>query len=370
MRGPLIIGGGPAGAAAACLMAQAGDPVTLLERQRGPADKVCGDFLSAEAIESLGTLGIDLAALQPAPIRAVRLIHDSRIVEAPLPFAALGLSRCALDEAILQHAAALGATVQRGCAVSRLAATADGFVATCGGLGEVGGDCVFLATGKHDLRGLARSRPGSTSLGLKMYYELAEDQRQQLSGAVELVLFPGGYAGLQTVEHGRVVLCLLMPADRFRHSGGQWAPVMAALCAGAPHLAQRLRGARPLLPRPLAVAGIPYGHLQPAGGPAGLFRLGDQACVIPSLTGDGVAIALLSAALAVGAWRAGQGAGAYHALLAGRLRRQMRAAAALHGLCLTPRLQALAVMGAGVWPSAVVWAAAATRLPSGASVAA
>ncbi|HET8996874.1 MAG TPA: FAD-dependent monooxygenase [Acetobacteraceae bacterium] len=365
MRGPLIIGGGPAGAAAACLLAQAGDPVTLLERQRGPADKVCGDFLSAEAVEALQRLGIDLAALHPAPIHAVRLIHNARIAEAPLPFTALGLSRRALDEAILQRAVALGATVHRGCTVSGLAASKDGFAATCGGMGEIGSNSVFLATGKHDLRGLARRRPGGGPVGLKMYYELVDNQRQQLAGAVELVLFPGGYAGLQAVEHGRAVLCLLMQADRFRQAGGQWSVVLAALCAGASHLAQRLRGARAVLPRPLAVAGIPYGHLQPAAGPAGLYRLGDQACVIPSLTGDGVAIALHSAAMAAAAWRGGQGASAYHALLARGLRRQMRTASLLHGLCLAPRLQSVAVMAAGLWPSTVGWGATATRVRSG-----
>lgn len=363
MRAPLIIGGGPAGAAAACLLARSGQAVTLLERQRGPADKVCGDFLSVEAIDVLTALGIDLPALHPAPIRCLRLIHAKRAVEVPLPFAALGLSRRVLDEAVLRHAIALGATVHRGCAVRGLRKGQAGWIAHCDELGDVAGDTAFLATGKHDLRGFARPARHAQFIGLKMYYDLAPDQQAALSGAVELALFPGGYAGLQCVEQGRAVLCLLVGADRFRHAGGQWASLLAELRGLTPHLAQRLRGARQRLPRPLAVAAIPYGHLQQPPVCEGLFRLGDQACVIPSLTGDGVAIALHSAALAVAAWRDGQGADGYHRTLAQRLRPPMRAASLLHLLCLTPRLQSLVGIAVGMRPQLAVRAATATRVP-------
>lgn len=362
MRAPLIIGGGPAGAAAACLLAQSGETVTLLERQRGPVDKVCGDFLSAEAVKLLAALGIEVSALHPAPIRRVRLIHAAHVAEAALPFAAFGLSRRALDEAVLQRAIALGATVHRGCGVRALRPGQGAWVARCDGLGDVRSEAVFLATGKHDLRGFARPQPSEQRLGLKMYYELAPDQQTVLDGVVELMLFQGGYAGLQCVERRRAVLCLLVRTEWFRRSGGQWEPMLAELYSMVPYLLHRLHGARQLLPRPLAVAGLPYGHLQRLPVCAGLFRLGDQACVTPSLTGDGVAIALHSAALAVAAWRKRQGADGYHATLAQHLRPQMCLASLLHHLCLTPRLQPLVSLCTEVWPQLATRAAAATRL--------
>ena len=363
MRAPLIIGGGPAGAAAACLIARAGQPVTLLERHAGPVDKVCGDFLSAEAIDMLDRLGVDLPALQPAPIATVRLIHRHRIAQAALPFAALGLSRRALDEAVLQRAAALGATVLRGHAVRGLYAGPDGMVARCDPPAEFASDAVFLATGKHDLRGAARPVRAGGPIGWKTYYDLAPDQQQALRGAVELVLLRDGYAGLQCVEHGRAVLCVMMRAERVRGVGGTWDAVLAGLIDEAPHLRLRLHGAQARLSRPLAVAGIPYGHLQPAS-PSGpeLFRLGDQGCVIPSLTGDGVAIALHSAELAVAAWQDGRGAAGYHRALQ-RLRPQMRAASLIHLLCRSSQLQPLIAAAARAWPAVLTLAAAATRIP-------
>ena len=363
MRPPLIIGGGPAGAAAACLLARAGAPPTLLERLPGPADKVCGDFVSAEAIAMLQDLGIDLPALHPAHIATLRVVHGRRVAEIALPFPALGLTRRALDEALLQRAAQLGATVRRGHAVRSLQAGPHGIHIRSDLPTGFAGEAVFLATGKHELRGVSRPTRTLRPLGLKTYFDLAPDQAASLQGAVELVLLRDGYAGLQCVEFGRVVLCLVTGADRMRHADGNWPMLLAELLDEAPHLRLRLRGARDRLPRPLAIAGIPYGHLQlPDPHEPGLFRLGDQGCVIPSLTGDGVAIALHSAVLAVAVWQSGGDAVTYHRTLARQLRRQMRIAGLIHGLCGTRALQPLLAAAARACPAAVVLAARSTRI--------
>ena len=65
-----IVGGGPAGAAAAIRLARAGVRVTLVERTRQVHDKVCGEFLGGTALDALGELGIDVAALGARPISA------------------------------------------------------------------------------------------------------------------------------------------------------------------------------------------------------------------------------------------------------------------------------------------------------------
>jgi flavin-dependent dehydrogenase len=105
----LVIGGGPAGAAAATALAEAGRRVVLIERTPGPHDKVCGEFISEEAARYLHALGIEPGALGAEPIEAVRLSAGGPVVATALPFTALSLSRRALDEAMLQGAAARGA---------------------------------------------------------------------------------------------------------------------------------------------------------------------------------------------------------------------------------------------------------------------
>jgi flavin-dependent dehydrogenase len=356
---PLIVGGGPAGSAAAIQLARGGCRPTLIERQPGPVDKVCGDFLSAEAITIITALGVDLAALDPAPIRALRLVHGGGSAETRLPFPAMAVSRRVLDEALLTRAAAEGAVVHRGHAVRRV--EVDELRVDAGALGTFRPPAIFLATGKHDLRGLAR--PGRTGgpIGLKNYFVLAPAQHAALAGHVELVMFPGGYAGLQPVEAGRATLCLIVSARRWEHVGQRWDSLLDALTARSPHLAGRLAGAIPLLERPLAVAGVPYGYLHPPAAQTGLYRLGDQASVIPSLTGDGVSIALASGALAAETWLKAGDAALYHRRLYDRLRGQMRLAVLIHRAALGSAQPLLLAAGRAA-PALMRLAATRTRL--------
>ncbi len=84
--------------------------------------------------------------------------------------------------------------------------------------------------------------------GLKMYFALDRAQLAALRGHVELVLFAGGYAGLQLVEADRAVLCALVPRAQLRPRAGRWGSLLHSLTAELPHLAMRLSGARALLP--------------------------------------------------------------------------------------------------------------------------
>ena len=362
LSGPVIIGGGPAGASAAIALARAGHVATLIERNVGAKDKVCGDFLSAEAVAVVEALGVDLSTA--STITGLRLVHKNRAAVTELPFIARGLSRRALDEALLGLARAAGAAVLRGHRVTKFAQDRSRMWLDCGALGRIAADTVFLATGKHELHGAARSgRGGKGLVGLKMYYLLAPSQRAATRCQVELILLAGGYAGLQLVEADRAVLCLLLPAARLRAVDGRWHNLLDSLADESPHLRQRLTGARALLDRPLAVAGLPYGYIHAPTGcdPPGLFRVGDQAAVIGSLTGDGVALALGSGLLAARNWLAGGSCVDYHRLLALRLSRQMRVASAIHRFCLAKAWQPHAVTVCSLWPQAVRLAAAATR---------
>jgi len=364
MQPPLIIGGGPAGAAAAAVIAAAGCEIRLIERTSGPTDKVCGDFLSVDALALLHALDIDPLALGGASITRLRLVHRGHMAETKLPFRAVGLTRRALDEALLQQAAARGAAVLRGKAVQRLEPGAGGFTAQTNALGPLSAASVFLATGKHDLRGVPRPHGRDEPVGLKMYYALTPEQRAELQDCIELVLFPGGYAGLQMVEHGRAVLCLMLSARRFRGAGASWDRLFAGFAATAPHLVSRLSGATPTLDRPLAIAAIPYGyrHRSLPAAPPNLFRLGDQACVIPSLVGDGVAIALASGTLAARTWLRRADAAAYDRLLQQHLSRQLRLASLLHKGCTAPALQPLVAALARAGPGLMRVVAGATRI--------
>ena len=219
----LIVGGGPAGASAAIALARGGAMPVLIERAPGERDIVCGGFLGWDAIASLKKLGLDPAALGAKPIHRLRLVSRAKIVEAALPNAAAGLSRRRLDATLLQMAEEAGAAVLRG----RAARALEGHCLRLDDGEEMEGDAIFLATGKHELRGAAReigTRP--VSVGLRAAFAPSAETGRALAGTIELHLYGGGYAGLLLQEDGAVNLCLTAARDRL---GGGPEALVAAL---------------------------------------------------------------------------------------------------------------------------------------------
>lgn len=360
----LIVGGGPAGAAVACLLAAANRPPLLIEREAEPRHKVCGEFLSWEAQAALGALGVDLEALGASHITRLRLIHGHDIAEAALPFTARGLTRRALDAALLARAETLGARVLRGVAVRAITADGAGLKVEADTTQQV--DALFLASGKHDVRGQKRDARGTVDdlIGFKSYVRLSDAQAQALDGYIEVMLFDGGYAGLQRVENGLANLCLLVTRRRFARVAKRWPDLLAALAEETPHLAARLDGAVEQLARPLTIAGLPYGfiHRPNSADPIRLFRVGDQLGVIPSFAGDGLSIALLSGAAAARAWLRGQDARTYHDAMTPLLHWPIGLAGALYRAGASPAGRALMLRAARVWPGLMRFAAAHTRM--------
>ena len=361
--GIVVVGGGLAGGAAACRLAQAGCPVRLFERETRPVDKICGEFLSNGAQLHLRRLGLDPAALGGQPIERLRLVRGDRVVESALPFQALGLSRRVLDEALLRHAAGCGAEIARGRTVSLVAGDR---LALDTGAGLLHPETLFLASGKHDLRGIRRAAEAPEQLvGFKTYFALAPAQQRALEGHIEVILLPDGYAGLQLVEGGRANLCLLTRRSRLHRAGGTWAGLLAGLTGEVGHLRRRLEGADDMLERPLTIFRVPYGFVhraQPGDRPE-VFRLGDQMAVIPSFAGDGMAIALHSAAVAAAAHLAGETSAAFHRRITADIARQIRGTHALYRFARWLPGQALLMGAARLWPGLLRQAAALSRVP-------
>ena len=356
-RRPVIIGGGLAGGAAAVRLAQMGLAPLLLERSTAAHDKICGEFLSIEASQHLAALGLDVRHLGGTPIDTVRIRQGRQSAIQPLPFVATGLTRRTLDAALLEHAEQCGASVTRGLVVQRIE---DGQLVTAAGVIDEGP--MLLATGKHELHGAARDPDGTLNdvVGFKQYLRTTPALARAYHGVVEIVIVDGGYVGVQCVEGDRLNVCLVITKARFKALGSNWASLWRALVR-EPAL-EPLADAEQLLPRPLTIAGVPYGYLAHPEMHVPWYRLGDQAAVIPSFCGDGMAIALHSGRLAANAVVAGATASAYQAQLYADVHRQVRLAARLQRIVSTPLGPFALMAGLRAIPGALRYLAHWTRI--------
>ena len=355
----LVIGGGLAGAMTAMRLTRAGREVLLLEKECAAHHKVCGEFLSPEAVAYLREVAVDPLRLGAERIGRLRLAERDRCVEATLPFVALSLSRKVLDEALQMRAVETGCVVRRGDAVERLARDGDVWRAELTGGDRVDACSVFLATGKHDLRGWRRDVE-SDFVGFKLHWRLTAEQTGALRDSMELFLFRGGYGGISLVEGGTANLCLVVRRAVLREMGG-WAELLETIRRSCGQLRLRLEGAEPEWERPLAIGWIPYGYS--ARGLRGVWRVGDQAAVIPSFTGDGMAIALHSGALAAEMYLAGMRAEDFQRRLELQLQKGMRIAGMISRVMVTPAAQRLVLGLLPAAPQAIRWIAGKTRVP-------
>jgi len=308
--GPLIVGGGPAGSAAAIALARAGARPLIWERQSEIGDAICGGFLSWHTLRNLARLGVDPGG---HPIDHVRVFAGSKRADAPLPAGAVGLSRQRLDTLMLAAARDAGAGLE---------------TVTVRNAAELEAETLFLATGKHDLRGLARPKIGGDDPTLGLRIKIGPHSRLSalVGSSIELHLFDRGYVGLLLQEDGRANLCLAVRKSRLGEAGGNPAGLLRALGDECPALAERLAfmGAAPGTD---AIAAVPYGWRTDETAP-GIFRLGDQAACIPSLAGEGIGIAIASGMAAAQAWSAGgaQAAPAFQRAFAACTRRPVTVA--------------------------------------------
>ena len=358
----LVIGAGPAGAGAAIGLARAGAKALLLERSRETGDALCGGFLSWQTLARLAALGIDGATLGGQVVRRVRLFAGRAASETMLPAAAMGVSRRRLDSALQAAAVSAGAGLERGVHAtvleSGIAQTRDG--------AALAASSIFLAAGKHGFRGFPREpaawQQEDPVMGLRLRLPQGAALDRLVGDAVELHLFDRGYAGLVRQEDGSANLCLAVHKSRLDAAPEA---LLRELGEENPRLGERLAFADWDAAID-AIGHVPYGWRGGVTTP-GLFRLGDQAGVIPSLAGEGMGIALASADAAVAAWRRGgaNAAPAYQRALAARMVRPFALANLVWRMGESGTTAAPMVRIARLTPSLVRWMSRATRLPGG-----
>ena len=301
-----IIGGGPAGSAAALEARRLGLSVAIWERDRFPRDKVCGEFISSEALPLLQTAIPQTVALG-ARIGCAEFVSDrgvSRTFRLPRP--ALGLSRRRLDAALWKAAEAAGVGTHEGESVRKVGKPLPGgkqasvweIESSAGFVHRA--QALIIACGRWwAVEGLssparqAASRTPGDWIGAKAHFAGIPSR-----GAVEMYFFHGGYCGLAPIEDGACNVCCLVHREGVRKCGANGLVDFAAWLAHVsrlPALEMRLRKARQVSP---VVTTAPVHLEQRQATQGGALMVGDAAGFLDPFTGEGISMALHGGRLA------------------------------------------------------------------------
>ena len=381
----LVIGGGPGGATAALLLAEAGWKVVLVERKTFPRRKVCGEYLSATNWPLFERLGLADAFAQSAgpPIRqtAIFVGRSSVLADLPRPSTADGLwgralSREHLDVLLLNRAASRGVDVRQPWRCVQVTRDGDGFA--CGiesqetrQSTELRAGLVIAAHGSWELGSLATQPRQITPRANDLLAFKAHFRDTALPpGLMPLLSFADGYGGMVHCDGGRTSLSCCLKRSRLErldrsHAEAAGETVLQHILESCPVL-------RPVLDNAIRQdVWLSAGPIRPGLRPCyrdGIFIVGNAAGEAHPVVAEGISMAMQSAWLltqrliaARPQWRdprlADEIGAAYQIDWRRAFAPRIRTAAAVAQWAMHPRLVATTIPFVRAWPSLLTWGA-------------
>jgi geranylgeranyl reductase family protein len=279
-----IVGGGPAGSSCAAFCTMAGLQSLVIDREKFPREKVCGDCLNPSCWSVLERLAL-AEKVRDSPhskLCSVAFIAiDGREVIVDLPSGADGeisVKRSLFDDLLLKRARELGANVHEQTTVTGLSKNGDWKIET--GSGQTFHARMLIgADGRNST--VARlcnllPRPARERVALQAHVPLPPD----FGNRIVLQFLREGYSGQAPVNETQLNLCLVGTPPTISKLR-RWGERQFQLPAD-----QHWRTITPLTRAPVA-----SGH-------ANLFFIGDAARVVEPFTGEGIYYALRSGELA------------------------------------------------------------------------
>jgi len=347
-----IIGAGPAGSAAARLLAQAGWRVALVEKAAFPRRKVCGEFISATTLPVLKACGIAapfIAAAGPPVVRIGAWAGATMLAAPREKLWGRALGREHLDVMLRDAAVAAGATLLQPAELMGLRREGDTHFCELDDAREIAARTVVVACGSWNPKGIFAVRNAAPAPSDLFAFKAHFKDANLPPGLMPLLAFPGGYGGLVESDGGRVSLsCCIrrdaLAAARGRHGGKAGEGVLA-------HILDTTKGAWLALNQAkLEGSFLSTGPIQPgirSRHKDGLYFTGNIAGEAHPVIAEGISMAIQSSGLLARMLIAGRGeayAGEWQRHFAPRI----RAAALFAHLAMSDagRLAGLAVLRA------------------------
>lgn len=290
----IIVGGGLAGLTSAIHLSQFGKQILLVEKNRYPKHKVCGEYISNEVLPYLNSLGIDPIQNGAKQISKVELTTvKSNQIHGNLPLGGFGMSRYCIDELLANKAKENGVKIFHD-SVEEIEFKNNSFTVETKNQKKVLSKVVIGAFGKR------------SNLDVKMNRKFIQKKSPYLAvkthvkgnfpdDLVALHNFKGGYCGVSKVENNQINLCYIASFSSFK----QFKNIdefQREVVFKNTHLNQIFKDSKTVFEKPLTISQISFETKKPVEDH--IIMCGDTAGMIHPLCGNGMGMAIRSAQLA------------------------------------------------------------------------
>lgn len=287
-----ILGGGLAGLALSILLAQKGMNVVLVEKNKYPFHRVCGEYISNESRNFLKKIGLPFQELDLPGIDQLTLSAPNGFsIHSKLDLGGFGISRYYLDHKLMNLAGQAGVKIWQDCKATQVVKNENGHqvITTNGNLNST---LVCGSFGKYSPSFLEDqdSKIRSKYIGVKYHIRYSHDKNR-----IFLHNFKNGYCGISKVENDVSCLCYLTTSNNLKKNGNQIHKMEENILFQNPHLKRIFEKAEFLFDQPLVISNI---HFQPRKTVQNeILMLGDAAGTIAPLCGNGMSMAFHSASI-------------------------------------------------------------------------
>jgi menaquinone-9 beta-reductase len=292
MKDVVIVGGGLAGLVNAIRLSSSGLDVLLIEKKSYPFHRVCGEYISNEALPFLNSIGADIAGLNPSAINRLLISSASgNAVETGLALGGFGISRYKLDHHLYRLALSKGVEFRLNTQAIDIKYKNKVFTTRLTDGPEIKSKLIIGSYGKRSSLDRRFNRDffykRSPYIGVKYHVrvKLPPDQ-------ISLHNFRQGYCGISRIEDDKYCLCYLSSRDNIQQHGSI-AAIEEKVIRKNPYLKEIFNHAEFIYEKPEVINEISFEKKSPVENH--ILMSGDSAGMITPLCGNGMAMAIHSA---------------------------------------------------------------------------
>jgi flavin-dependent dehydrogenase len=278
---------------------RAGYTTIVLEKERYPFHKVCGEYISLESWNFLQELGVPLSDMDLPLINRVMISSpNGKYIEHTLPLGGFGISRYTVDHILARIARKEGVILAEGTKVADVVYRNNSFMIFSSG-GETEATVAAGAFGKRSnldvkwKRHFTQVKPNKLNHYLAVKYHIRTSFPEDL---IALHNFENGYCGISGIEDGKYCLCYLTKGENIKKNDNNIRLMEEVVLMKNPFLRKIFSEAEFLYEAPLTISRISFNKKSQVENH--VLMIGDAAGMITPLCGNGMSMALHGSKLA------------------------------------------------------------------------